>query len=80
MTPCAINLTFYVSPPADYREVLDHSNPDTSVTVIVTSLQRAIGVAVAAAGKKIFGEKPIAMNVANCDAMIAAAQGAEVLR
>jgi predicted dehydrogenase len=50
------------------------------VIVIATSLHREIAAAVYAAGKHIFCEKPKALSVANCDTMIAGAQGAEVLR
>jgi predicted dehydrogenase len=63
----------------DYRQALQHPRVDAIVIATPTSLHREIAEAAAAAGKHIFCEKPMAMNPAECDAMIAAAKKAGVV-
>jgi len=58
----------------DYREALRHPAVDAVVIATPTALHREIAVAAALAGKHILCEKPMAMNVAECDAMLEAAQ------
>lgn len=64
---------------ADYAALLD----DPAVTGVLiaapTALHREIAVAAAHAGKHIFCEKPMAMNPAECQAMIEAAERAGVV-
>lgn len=64
---------------ADYHEVIAHPGVDAVVIATPTSLHREIAEAAAAAGKHIFCEKPMAMNVIECEAMIAAADRAGVV-
>ena len=58
----------------DYRLVLEDDEIDAIVVVTPTDYHRDIVVAAAEAGKHILCEKPMAMNVAECDEMIAAAE------
>jgi myo-inositol 2-dehydrogenase/D-chiro-inositol 1-dehydrogenase/scyllo-inositol 2-dehydrogenase (NAD+) len=57
------------------------ARPDIDVVVITTphSTHLALGVETARAGKHVYLEKPMALNVAECDAIIAAARDAGVL-
>ena len=64
---------------ADYRDALRHPGVDAIVIATPTSLHREIAEAAAGLGKHIFCEKPMAMNVAECDAMIAAAERGKVI-
>lgn len=57
----------------DYREVLLDREVDAVLIACPTKYHREIAVAAAAAKKHIFCEKPMAMNVAECEEMIAAA-------
>ncbi|WP_218140669.1 Gfo/Idh/MocA family oxidoreductase [Propionispora vibrioides] len=57
----------------DYREVLLDREVDAVLIACPTKYHREIAVAAAGAKKHIFCEKPMAMNVAECDEMIAAA-------
>ncbi len=59
---------------ADYREVLDNHSVHGIVIAAPTALHREIAVAAAEKGKHIFCEKPMAMHIAECDAMIVAAE------
>lgn len=63
----------------DYREVL--AMPDVQAVVIATrhDSHREIAVAAAEAGKHVFVEKPLALTVEDCDAILAAAERAGVL-
>ena len=55
-----------------YTEALGDPEVDAIVVVTPTDLHREIVVAAASAGKHIFCEKPMAMNAAECEEMIAA--------
>jgi myo-inositol 2-dehydrogenase/D-chiro-inositol 1-dehydrogenase/scyllo-inositol 2-dehydrogenase (NAD+) len=63
---------------AYYREALDDADVDAVVVATPTQYHREIVVAAADAGKHILCEKPMAMNVEECDEMIAAVRRAEV--
>jgi predicted dehydrogenase len=56
----------------DYKDALDDDAVDAVVVVTPTVFHRDIVVAAAKAGKHILCEKPMAMNVAECEDMIAA--------
>lgn len=58
----------------DYRQALEDHEVDAVVVVTPTDHHRDIVVAAADAGKHILCEKPMAMTVAECDEMIAAAE------
>ena len=65
---------------ADYREMLEREQPDI-VSVCTTARPRAaiVGQVARAAGvKAIWAEKPMAISLAECDAMIEACRGAGV--
>ena len=64
---------------ADYRRVIDRRDIHAIVIATPTELHREIAVAAAAAGKHILCEKPMAMNVAECTAMVEAAERAVVV-
>ena len=57
----------------DYRQALEDDAVDAVVVVTPTAYHKDIVVAAADAGKHILCEKPMAMTVAECDEMIAAA-------
>jgi len=59
---------------ADYRELLGNDSVQGIVIAAPTAMHREIAVAAAERGKHVFCEKPMAMNPAECDAMIAAAE------
>ena len=63
---------------ADYREALGNPNIDAVVVATPSEHHCAIVVAAAQAGKHILCEKPMAMNSAECDAMLAAVEKAGV--
>ena len=63
---------------ADYRSALADPKVDAVVVVTPTSLHREIVLAAAAAGKHVLCEKPMAMDVQECDQMIAACDAAKV--
>ncbi len=54
----------------DYKEILNNDDVDAVVIVAPTSLHRQIVVDCANAGKHVFCEKPMAMNVAECEDMV----------
>lgn len=58
----------------DYRAILNDNDIDAVVVVAPTNLHKQIVVDCAFAGKHIFCEKPMAMNTAECDEMIAACE------
>ncbi|MCL1795275.1 MAG: Gfo/Idh/MocA family oxidoreductase [Clostridia bacterium] len=62
----------------DYREILADKAVDAVVVVAPTNLHRNIVVDCARAGKHIFCEKPMAMNVRECEEMIGACAQAGV--
>ncbi len=62
----------------DYREALADPRVDAVVVVTPTSLHREVVVAAARSGKHVLCEKPMAMNVAECDEMIGACAKAGV--
>ena len=64
---------------ADYRALLEHRDVRAIVIAAPTALHREVAIAAAEAGKHVFCEKPMAMNVAECDEMIAAAEKAGVV-
>lgn len=64
---------------SDYREAILHPEVNAVVIATPTSLHREIAEAAAAAGKHVFCEKPMAMNPAECDAMIEAAERAGIV-
>lgn len=69
------------APPDGYSshtELLAKAAPDAIVIASPNSTHRLITVAAAAAGAHVFCEKPMALSVADCDAMIDATQQAGV--
>jgi myo-inositol 2-dehydrogenase/D-chiro-inositol 1-dehydrogenase/scyllo-inositol 2-dehydrogenase (NAD+) len=63
---------------ADYREAV--ADPSVGAVIVATPSEHhsAIVIAAAQAGKHVLCEKPMAMNVAECDAMLAAVEQADV--
>src|SRR5882724_9427202 len=64
---------------SDYQTALQQPHVDAVVIATPTALHREIAVAAAKAGKHIFCEKPMAMNVPDCEAMITAANRSRVV-
>lgn len=62
----------------DYRQALADPRVHAVVVVVPTVLHREIVVAAAQAGKHVLCEKPMAMNLAECDQMIGACREAGV--
>lgn len=62
----------------DYKDILSDSAVDAVVVVSPTNLHRQIVVDCAKAGKHIFCEKPMAMDAAECEEMIAECEAAGV--
>jgi len=63
---------------ADYKDVLQDKEVDAIVVVTPTVFHKDIVAAAAKAGKHILCEKPMAMTVAECQAMIDACSAAKV--
>ena len=63
----------------DWRQVIDDPEIDIVDVVTPNDTHRDIGVAAAAAGKAILCEKPLARNVAEAEAMLAAVRKARVV-
>jgi scyllo-inositol 2-dehydrogenase (NAD+) len=63
---------------ADYREAILHANADAVVIVTPTFLHRDIACFAASQGKHIFLEKPMALTIAECEEIQAAAAAAGV--
>jgi len=63
---------------ADYRDLLSHRDVQAVVVATPSHLHREVAVRAAEAGKHVFCEKPMALSVADCDAMIEAAGRAGV--
>ncbi|MDD4889546.1 MAG: Gfo/Idh/MocA family oxidoreductase [Phycisphaerae bacterium] len=61
----------------DYRELLALDEVDAVTVGLPNYLHAEVTIAAAKAGKHVFCEKPMAMNVAECKAMIAAAARAK---
>jgi predicted dehydrogenase len=64
---------------ANYLELLDDAAVQGVLIAAPTALHLEITVAAAERGKHVFCEKPMAMNAAECDAMIAAADKAGIV-
>ncbi len=64
---------------ADYRELLKLPELDAITIACPNDLHAQIAIDAAAAGKHVICEKPLAMNLAECDAMIEACRKAGVL-
>jgi predicted dehydrogenase len=60
-------------------EALDRAPPDAVVIATPTFTHRELAVRAAEAGKHVFCEKPMALSIDECDAMIAAAEAAGVV-
>ncbi len=58
----------------DYRELLDDDSIDLMVVAVPNSLHFAIGTNVLRAGKHLLLEKPLALNLLDCDRMLALAR------
>ena len=56
----------------DYRQALEETAIDAVIVASPTDIHKSIVQYFAAAGKHIFCEKPMGMNVADCDEMVAA--------
>lgn len=63
---------------SDYREAIARSGADAVVVVTPTFVHREVAVAAAEAGKHVFLEKPMAVTVAECEAINEAVQQAGV--
>ena len=61
---------------ADFRDALADKRVDAVVVVTPTALHREVVLAAAKAGKHVLCEKPMAMDVRECDDMIAACDAA----
>ena len=60
-------------------EAFERGSPDAVVVSTPTFTHRELVVAAASAGKHVFCEKPMALSIAECDAMIEAAETAGVV-
>ncbi len=66
-------------PVLDYRELLHDPRVDAVDLCLPHNLHAPVAIAFAAAGKHVLCEKPLALNVEECDAMIHAAEAAGVI-
>ncbi len=57
----------------DYQEMLRQESLDAALAALPTDVHAPFAVAALDAGVPVFSEKPMALNLAGCDAMIAAA-------
>ncbi len=64
---------------ADYRQAIAAKGVDAVVIATPTVFHKDIVLAAAAAGKHVFCEKPMALNVPDCEAMIRAADAAGIV-
>lgn len=62
----------------DYARMLDQARPDAVIVATPQFLHREVACAAAAAGIHVFCEKPMAVTLDDCDAMIAACEQAGV--
>ncbi len=58
----------------DYREIVSNPDIDAVVVSVPNYLHREVAVPFLQAGKHVFLEKPVAPNVEDCDAILAAAE------
>ena len=63
----------------DWRRVLERDDVDVVDISLPQHLHHEVAVAAAQAGKHLFCEKPMALNVADAEAMVAAAVAADVV-
>jgi predicted dehydrogenase len=63
-------------PYTDYRALLDDPEVEAVDICLPTDLHAEVAVAALQAGKHVLSEKPMALSVADCDRMIAAAEAA----
>ncbi len=63
---------------ADYRHVLDNPAMDAVIICLPHALHAEAAIAAAQAGKHVLCEKPLAVSVAECDAVIGACRDANV--
>lgn len=61
-----------------YEDLLQRDDIDAVVVATPSYLHKEVAVAAAKAGKHVFCEKPMALNTADCDAMLQAAKDAGV--
>ncbi len=78
VTAEAFATTYGCTAHTDYRELLARNDLDYVVIALPHHLHAEVGIATAKAGKHIFMEKPLALTVDECDAIIAAAYQAGV--
>jgi predicted dehydrogenase len=74
----AVARTYRAAPYTDYREMLANENLDIVSVAAPTCLHHDIAMAAIARGAHVFVEKPLACNVAECRAIIDAAEAAGV--
>ncbi|HEY5312558.1 MAG TPA: Gfo/Idh/MocA family oxidoreductase [Pirellulales bacterium] len=60
---------------ADYRQLLEQPDLDVIDVVLPSHLHREVGCAALVAGRHLLLEKPMALSVAECDELLAAARG-----
>ncbi len=63
---------------ADYKQMIEADEIDAVSIASPPFLHKEMAITAAAAGKHIFCEKPMSVNVADCEAMIQAAERAGV--
>ena len=64
---------------ADYQDMLDSGLVDAITVACPNDLHCEVTLAAAKAGKHVFVDKPLALNLAECDQMIAACKAAGVV-
>ncbi len=64
---------------SDWRELLDDRDIDAVIICLPEGLHAPVAIEAAAQGKHVLVEKPMGRNLAECDAMIAAAEHAGVV-
>jgi predicted dehydrogenase len=69
---------FGAKPFEDYRALLKEQGVDAVIIATPNDTHKKIAVAAAKAGKHVFLEKPMALSVADCDAILAAAKAARI--
>jgi len=69
---------FGAAPFDDYRALLDDKSLGAVIVATPNDTHKEIAIAAAQAGKHVFLEKPMALNVADCDAILAAAETAGI--